>query len=185
MTQIVLKWEGDGIARITAALDGLVEGRARQALRRAVNHTGDKTYTATRRALAEQMGISAQKLLSQGRYLRKRLATDASLTYNIESSGKAIRAKEFRHNIGKKGITFYPWNRRLNVKSAFVINKYGGNFYVRKGAARFPIHALYGPNLNKELVKDTVAAQFHRIVNRDLPARVAHEVAFATRGVFT
>lgn len=183
MATLVYQWTGDGIARITTAVEALGGPRARAALRRAVNHTGDKAFTLVKRTLAKQMGLSSQKLFSDGRALKKRLASDGHLEYEIQSTGRAIRAKEFRHYIGKKGITFYPWGVAHNIRSAFVIPRYGGNFYRRRTKARFPLEALYGPNINKELVKDATAEAFEMVVGTSLPARVEHEVRVITNGV--
>lgn len=183
MATIAYQWTGDGIARITAAVETLAGPRRVAALRRALNHTGDKTYTLVKRTLVKQMGLPNQKLFKDGRTLTKRRASNGSLVYEIRSTGKAVRAKEFRHNVTRKGITFYPWNVRHAVRSAFVINRYGGNFYRRRTKKRFPLEALYGPNINKELVKDAVAVAFLTTIARDLPARVEHEVRVITNGV--
>lgn len=185
MSTIVFRWTGDGIARITAAVETLAGPRKEAALRRAVNHTGDKTFTQVRRTLAKQMGLASQKLLTQGRTLVKRPATGANLEFQIVSRGKVVRAKEFRHRIGKQGITFYPWGVAHNIRSAFVVPRWGGNFYRRRTKARFPLEALYGPNINKELVKDATAAAFLTVVAASLPARVEHEVRVITNGVVT
>ncbi|HRD76829.1 MAG TPA: hypothetical protein PK264_12990 [Hyphomicrobiaceae bacterium] len=183
MSPLRFQWTGDGIARITTAVETLAGSRKEAALRRAINHTGDKTLTRVRRTLAKQMGLASQKLLSRGRTLVPRRATGSHLEYQIVSRGKAVRAKEFRHRVGKKGITFYPWGVAHNIRSAFVIGRWGGNFYRRRTSARFPLEALYGPNINKELVKDATAAAFFSIVARDLPARVEHEVRVITNGI--
>lgn len=186
MATITYRWTGDGIARMEMALSQLESmGRRQAAFRRALNHTGDKVYTRVRRALARQMGLANQSLLKNGRGLRKVRAAGGRMEYQIVSSGRAVRAKEFRHNVGKKGVTFYPWGNRKFIKSGFVIKAYSGNFYRRRTSARFPLEALYGPNINKELVKDASAAAFHATVAAALPARVEHEVRVITNGVIS
>lgn len=183
MAMLRMQWTGDGIARITTALTALEGTKAHTALRRAINHTGDKTFTLTRRTLAKQMGLSAQTMLKNGRTLRKVRAAGGALEYQIVSHGGAVRAKEFRHYVGKKGVTFYPWNVAHKIRSAFVIRRYSGNLYRRRTRKRFPLEALYGPNISKELVKDATAAAFFAIVGAELPKRVEHEVRVITNGV--
>ena len=182
MATLVYQWSGDGIARITHAMEALGGPRAQTGLRRAINRTGEKAYTHVKRALVKQMGLPSQKLFSDDRALKTRRASVGHLAFEIQSSGKAIRAKEFRHRVGQKGITFYPWNVRHFIRSAFVIPAYGGNFYRRRTAKRFPLEALYGPNINKELVKDLSAAAFNATV-AELPARVEHEIRVITDGI--
>ena len=154
MAIITAKWTGDGILRMEAAVEKLAGPRRVAAVRRALNHTGDKTCTRVRRAVAKQMGVPQKALNSGGRTLRKRRASGSNLSYEIQSTGRAIRMKEFRWRQTRSGITAYPWGERHVFKSAFVINRWGGNLYRRRTNKRFPLEALYGPNINKELVKD-------------------------------
>lgn len=181
VTTLRMQWTGDGIARITTALTALEGTKAHTALRRAINHTGAKCYTRTRRTLAKQIGLT-QAWLDKGK-LKKLSASGGALEYHIYTVGGAVRAKEFKHYVGKKGITFYPWGVAHNIRSAFVIKRYSSNFYRRRTRKRFPLEALYGPNISKELVKDATAAAFFAIVRSDLPTRVEHEVRVITNGV--
>lgn len=191
MATLVMHWSGDGIARIQVAMDTLASPRKYAGLRRAINHTGDKCYTIVKRTLTKQMGLSSQKLFKDGRTLVKRRASGGHFEYQIVSGGRAVRANEFRHHIHGKGITFYPWGNKHNIRSAFVINRGAAwakgtlkntNFYRRRTKSRFPLEALYGPNLNKELVKDATAAAFYQVAGQ-LPARVEHEIRVITNGV--
>ncbi len=182
MATITMHWQGDGIAQLIGATDALVGSRRHAAFRRALNHTGDKTHTQVRRTLTKQMGLTSQALFKQGRALSITRASDANLVYTIKSSGRAVRAKEFKHRITGSGITFAPWGKSRHVKSAFVINRYSGNFYRRRTAKRFPLEALYGPNLNKEIVKDATAAAFH-VTAAQLPQRIGHEIRVITAGI--
>lgn len=183
MTAIIFQWTGDGIARLTTATQALEGSRKFAALRRALNHTGDKAFTLVKRTLAKQMGLSSQALFKDGRTLVKRRAMGANLEYQIVSGGRAVRMKEFRWHKTAHGITAYPWNVRHSFRAAFVIPSYGGNLYRRLERTRFPIEALLGPNINKELIKDATAAAFNQVVNASLPARVEHEVRVLTNGV--
>lgn len=184
MAAISYQWRGDGIARLIATADILAGPKKTTALRRAVNHTGRKTFTQVKRTLAKQMGLASQRMLANGRTLRPIPATGASLEFVIRSTGRAVPAKEFKHSASKRnGVTFYPWGVAHRFPSAFEVGKFGGNFYRRRGPARFPIERLLGPNINKELVKDATAAAFESVVSTSLAPRVEHEVRVITNGV--
>lgn len=54
-------------------------------------------------------------------------------------------------NVRKAGVSFYP--------SAFVIRKYGGKVYRRKGAERFPIKHLAGPAVTEIVKMDKIMSR--------------------------
>lgn len=175
--QLVLTWNDKaGLTTIHRAVAAIETGRARTGLRRAINHTGDKTYTLVRRTLAKQMGLSAQKAFDQHRALKKKRASDLTLQYEIQTTGGAIPMKEFNARKLGRGWSAAPWGKRRKFRHAFAVKRWGGNLYQRRTAARFPLEKLYGPNVSKELVKDATATAFHAIVSRDLPPRVMHEL---------
>lgn len=193
MATIVFEWKGDGIARITAALDTLASPRHAAAMRRAVNHVGDKTFTAVRRAVAQQMGVNQKALVANGRGLSKVRATGGNIEFKIVSNGRAMRATEFPYTASKGGgATFYPWGKAHHQPRGFLIRagaKWGrgslkqDGLYHRVGPGRYNFKAMYGPNINKELVKDVSAKTFQDVFARDLPARVEHEVRVITAGI--
>ena len=197
MTSMTIEWSGNGVARITTAVEALAGTQKHKALQRAVNHVGAKTFTQTKRSLAKQMGVTQKALTEGGRTLTAHPAYGGDLSYHIRTGGRAMRLKAFKPNPSEPGarppsLTAAPWGNRRAFKRAFWIGagaKWGlgakseANIYMRLGKKRFPVKSLYGPNLNKELVKDTVAANFFAIVRRDLPARVAHEINVITRGI--
>lgn len=181
MTTIAFKWQGNGIARLTAAVDQLEGPRKRAALRRAVNHTGDKTFTVVRRVLAKQMGLKQADLQRRG--LSKRRANDASLTFTIIGRGKHIPLKDFAARPGVRGVSAAPWGIRRMFKSTFVVKTLGGNVFKRIGKKRLPIEKLWGPAIPRELVREMTTAAFQSTVAANLPARVEHEVRVLTAGV--
>jgi len=195
MAMVVYQWSGNGVARMIAALEPLADNRKATALMRAMNHTGKKTFTAVKQTLAKQMGMTQKGVLSNGRALRKHPASAGNLEYRIISSGAAVRMSEFKYKASKKrGVTAWPWGKRHNFPTAFEIGsgaawgtgklKQAG-LYRRRTKARFPLEALYGPNINKELVKDATAAAFETIFKTELQPRVEHEVKQITKGVLS
>jgi hypothetical protein len=177
-------WSDRGIFRMEAALAELKGSRRVAAARRALNHTGDKAYTAVKRAVTKQMGLASQNVFKDGRALRRRRASNALLQYEIESTGRAIRMKEFRWRKTRKGITAYPWGKRHAFKSAFVVPRWSGNLYRRRTSKRFPLEALLGPNINKEVVKDQSEIAFYT-TSAALVPRIEHDVRVITKGVIS
>jgi hypothetical protein len=201
MAMVVYQWSGNGVARMIAALEPLADNRKATALMRAMNKVGDISFTAVKKTLAKQIGgskgvrKSTALLLSNGRSVNKRLATTANLEYAIVSRGPAIRMAEFKYTAHKKGgVVAWPWGQRHQFRTAFEIRsgaawgtgklKQAG-LYRRRTKARFPLEALYGPNINKELVKDATAAAFETIFKTRLQPRVEHEVKQITKGVLS
>lgn len=181
MSTITFKWQGNGIARLTAAMEKLEGPRKRKALRRALNHTGDKTFTIVRRVLAKQMGLTQGDLMRRG--LSKRRANESSMTYEIIGRGGFIPLKDFRARQGARGVSAAPWGERRMFKSTFIVPSLGGNVFKRAGRKRLPIEKLWGPAIPRELVKDATAQAFQATVAASLVPRVEHEVRVLTDGV--
>ena len=70
-----------------------------------------------------------------------------------------------------KGVSAAPWNKRRIFAHSFIVPKFN-RAYVRTSKSRLPIRGLYGPNLARELVKDSSAAAWQRGV-ANIVARTA------------
>lgn len=183
MSTITFKWDGRGIARLTAAAEKLEGQRKTAALRRALNHTGDKTFTVVRRVLAKEMGLKQSDLARRG--LTKKRANDASLMYQIVGRGGHIPLKDFASRQGAKGVSAAPWGVRRMFKATFIVASIGGNVFKRLGKKRLPIEKLWGPAIPREMVREVTANAFQTTVAASLPARVEHEVRVLTDGVLS
>lgn len=181
MTTITFRWQGDGIARLAAAAAQLDGPGKRTALRRAVNHTGDKTFTVVRRVLAKEMGLTQADLQRRG--LTRRRANDADLMFQIIGRGGFIPLKDFAARQGARGVSAAPWGIRRMFKSTFIVGSIGGNVFKRVGKKRLPIEKLWGPAIPREMVREVTATAFQATVSANLPARVEHEVRVLTNGV--
>lgn len=184
MALISFTWEGSGIARLTVAAERLSGSQKVAVLRRALNHTGDRTFTTVRRTLSQQIGAPQHVIARYGK-LRPLRASNAMLTYTIVAKGGPVPLKHFKAYQTKKGVSAAPWRNRKLYKSAFIVASLGGHVYWRKGKARLPIERVAGPNIPKEMVKDQTAAAFHATVAEGLPRRVAHEIRRLTDGVLS
>lgn len=190
MARLSITWSGTGIERMEAAMEKLAGPRRVAAARRALNHTGDKVFTAVRREVSKQVGLPQKTIVARGR-LKPFRATGGNLTHIIRSSGRALSLSHFKPRQLAAGTKASPWGRRQMFKHAFmgprpgvIAPRLGGHVWVRKGSSRMPIKFLYGPSIPKELVRDESAAAFAR-VSAELPARVEHEVKVITDGVLS
>lgn len=177
MVAVTYTWQGDGMARLTAATKNLEPGKARHAFRRGINKAGDKTYTATRRAVAKQVGLSQKQTEAKGG-LRRVRANYSALEYLLISRGGHISLKEFKARQTTKGVSAAPWGVRHVFTGTFGPNvgKLGGHVFKRSSAARFPIQKLFGPAIPREIVKDASREAFLETAARELPPKIEHEI---------
>ncbi len=186
---IRMHWTGDGITKIAAATRKLEGRTAYTALRRAVNHTGDRTFTAVKRAVANQAGVSQSIAVDKGG-IRKRRANASALEYLIISKGGYLPLRYFKPTQLSKGTKASPWGSRKLFEHAFMGPRPGllasrlkGNVFVRSSDRRLPIRKLWGPAIPREIVRDETARQFEAVASTSLPSRVEHEITRMTRGV--
>ena len=151
-----------------------IGNQAPHAIRRAVNHTGDKVTTKVTRALAKQTGVK-YGAVKKALYIRR--ATYGRATYIIGTRGGYIPLKEFDARQTRDGVAATVWGKRRVFPHSFIIPSFGGNVFVRMGKDRKPIRRMWGPALPNELVKAETAAMFQNTVAAELPARVVHEVS--------
>jgi Prophage minor tail protein Z (GPZ) len=156
-----------------------VGNQAPHAIRRAVNHTGDKALTQVSRTLAKQTGVKYRVVK---RALTVQRANYDRASYKIGAKGGYISLKEFDARQTRKGVSAMVWGKRRVFPHSFISQKLGGHVFVRMGKGRNPIRKMWGPALPAELVKAETAAIFLSTVEANLPARVAHEVAALLAG---
>lgn len=170
--------------------------KAPQAIRRAINHTGDKAKTAMARAMAKQTGM---KVSVMKRALKPLRASDGSaagfvpgkgsLEYVLRCKGGDVSLKYFRPVERGGGVYARPWGSQRFYPVAFtksgprgkrVANpKFKG--HVMRNAAGGAWHGKIkivrsGVNIAAEMVKGESAAAFHKVVATDLVPRLSHEL---------
>jgi hypothetical protein len=153
--------------------------QAPHAIRRAVNHTGDRALTQVTRTLAKQTGV---KYSAVKKALFTQRATYSRASYTIRSKGGYIPLKEFDARQTAGGVSAAVWGKRRVYPHSFIVPSMGNNVFVRVGKERRPIRIMWGPALPNELVKDETAEIFLSTVASLLPARVAHEVQAILHG---
>jgi hypothetical protein len=156
---------------------------AKDAERRAINHTGDKARTAMRRVLVPQTGLKRKTI---NKALKSTRASYSSGAYIIRSKGGNVRVMFFHARETRAGVSAAPWNARRVYPHTFmkggrfpkrVALKLGGAVLERAGSARFPLHGVKsGLFIPEEMVKGESETAFYATVERELPARLAHEL---------
>jgi hypothetical protein len=195
MSGIVIKIEFDGSKELSNML-AAAGVKAPQAIRRAINHTGDKAKTAMARAMAKQTGM---KVSTMKRALKPLRASDGSATgfvpgkgsleYVLRCKGGDVSLKYFKPVERGGGVYARPWGSQRFYAGAFtksgprgkrVANpKFHGHVMrnVAGGAWRGKIAIVRsGVYLAKEMVTGESAATFHRVVAADLVPRLRHEL---------
>lgn len=171
---------------------GAAGAGARHAIRRAINHSGDKAKTQMTRALTAQTGLPRQVIVRALRVSRAAHGGDmasagaGALSYAIRSRGGDIALKFFKPRETRQGVSAAPFGKRTIFASAFtrgghfpnrVTLSMGGHVMRRVGGARLPIAvADSGVIIPEQMVQGETEAAFHAAVQSSLPARLEHEL---------
>jgi hypothetical protein len=169
--QLIISARDQVLARYGNALAALGEWQAHTTLSRALNHEGDKGRTQVKRALVKQTGIKYGAVDKSMATVR---VTPATLTYTLKARGDETNIAWFGGIQRRKGVSAAPWNKRRIFRHAFIVPRFGRAF-IRTSKNRQPIRPLYGPNLARELVKDSSATVWQSGV-ANIVARVSHEI---------
>lgn len=189
MDDITFGFDAKDIARIETAMKA-AGSRSHDAIRRAINWTGDYTKTRVVNALTKQTG------LKRGVILRAVVPTRANfgaLIYRMRSRGGNIALKYFGARETRAGVTAAPWGARRLYAGAFIRGglfpnrvplAMHGQVFKRAGDGRMPIVKVKsGLFIPEEMVKAASAAAFNETVRAVLPGRVEHEVGAILTGV--
>lgn len=190
--QITVNFKDDVLKRYANQLGALGQGKAEQALQRALNHTGAKAKTAVTKALTTQTGLKPAII----RRAVKTLKGDAgSMSFTLRTEGGNVRLKFFGAKETQSGVSAAPWGARRVYGGTFMKAGWGnrwperfakpnwnGQVFERAGGvtkfgkAKFNNRRsdLYIPD---ELLTGETLQAFNSVINNDLMPRVAQEVA--------
>lgn len=199
---IVLKWQDvSGLVRLSNALGSLGDHKKHLVLQRAVNHTGAKARTQVVRALAKQTGLPNKVIQRAVRVKRASGASvkfypGGSLDYVMTTRGGDIALKYFKAREVRRGVTASPFGKRSLFEGAFMrggrfpgrvhVPRFNGHVFERVGTDRHPYELKKsGVIIPDEMLTGATAAAFHKVVERDLPARVSHEIDRLCPGIFS
>lgn len=190
-----MKFTFEGLDRLHNMLRAAGD-EAPQALRRAINHTGDKVRTAMVRELAAQTGL---KVGLTRRALKTTRASDGglsgfvagagSLDYVIKAKGSDIGLRYFKPVERGAGVVATVAGRKMFAAGAFkksgpekhrrINPKFHGNVLRNAAGGAWGgkmTSAKSGLYIAQEMISGRTAEAFYRVVERDLPARVEHEL---------
>lgn len=201
---LTIKWQDvSGLQRLANALGVLESHQKHLALQRAVNHTGAKARTQVVRALAKQTGLP-NKLIAKAVRVKKAWGASTtsfvpgrgSLDYVMSATGGDISLKYFKARETRRGVTASPFGKRQLFEGTFMkgggfpnrVNapRLGGHVFKRVGSTRGPIELQdSGVIIPAEMMTGPTADAFTKVVNRDLAARVSHEINRLCPGIFS
>jgi hypothetical protein len=192
MDSIQIKVDASQIARLGNLL-GAAGGKAPQAVRHALNHTGVKARNAMVKALVPQTGLK-QKVLKKALKGSKAYRGGASAkfggagsdAYVIKSKGGNIALKYFKAREKGDGVNASPWNAQHHYRGAFKLVGWGrrrktaafhGNVMIRAGKSRHPLKLVKsGLDIPDEMVAGASRQAFFAVAQTDLMPRLFHEL---------
>ena len=180
---------GTGHLRLERAARDLSSAQAKRAYSRGINRVNDKAFTKTRRALADQVGLSQRKTVALGG-LRRSRATGAKLSAEIKADSNHISLREFGARQFGYGVRAKPWGQARRFESAFIFAGSprsgqpvsGGHAFVRTSDESKPIEMMFGPNIAEELTK-AEALNAWTVSVGELEARIEHEIRVISKGI--
>ncbi|ORE90514.1 hypothetical protein ATO13_22451 [Stappia sp. 22II-S9-Z10] len=189
MAILSAKLTGDGHRRLANAARDLSGAQTKRAYSRAINRTNDRAFTATKRALADQVGLSQGKVVALGQ-LRRGRATPAALSAEIKANSNHISLKEFGARQFGYGVRAKPWGEARRFDGAFIFAgspRSGkpvkdGHAFTRTSGDSHPIEMMFGPNIAEELTKDQSRESWNVAANF-LEQRILHEIRVIAKGV--
>lgn len=191
-----VRWaDASGMKRMDNALGRLSAEEHGHVLRRAVNHTGEKARTQVTRTLATQTGLPYRTIR---RAIVVKRANYSTLEYSMRVVGGDVSLKYFRPTETRAGVTATPFGKRRLFVGAFTK---AGHFPKRVTVASLSGHVFEpdrstrswgrpialkdsGVVIPRELHRGDTVKVFRGVVERDLPARVSHEIGFMLPGFF-
>ena len=189
---LVVTYDGRGVASMLSAATLLASpDRLGRALHDGVRAAGDKTRTAVRKTLHEQMGTKRYgKIVAATRSF-----IPGPMTYVIEGRGKGLPIIEFpvrgrsakgrtwrdqpRDAAGRFGplplsdvgfVTARPWRVAHTFKRSFVA---ADGTYKARLPGSTQTRSLFGPSAAKEIVKDATRAAFEATAPLEMEAQLA------------
>ncbi len=163
--------EASNLDTMFAALDRLGEKKFTRTMRWALGKAGDRGYTASKRAIAKELGLKQAVVAGQMKKGQR------ALEFIVDSKGARLPLKYYTPRQTKKGVTVRIYGRRRLERSAFIIRRFDGNVYRRTSKARFPIVKLTGPAIPVEMVREKSVDAFREALARVFPAELERLVA--------
>lgn len=181
--RVIITPADDILRRFGNQIGAMGEGKAHQALARAVNRVTTTVHGRVIKAIRKQSDIpTAITRKSVGKRLVKP-GGGGALEGEVWAKGKPLSLKVFRakqYGFGVKAKWGGNWHRYpgafMGPRPGVLADRLGGHVFVRISSKRLPIEQLFGPAVPGELVRSESARVFEATVATMLPERVAHEL---------
>jgi len=161
------------VARVRAALQDLGQNANKQ-IAIAIGKTAAKVKIAAARKLRESLKVPVKVLKKAVRI--KRPKSDEELTATIILAyGYPIPLKYFGAKQLKRGVTYKidpTFKRKDLLRDAFIVERYGGNVFKRKGKDRGPLIKMHGPAPGDYYEKGGVTEVAVKTANEELPKQI-------------
>ena len=144
----------EAFARYAAAMEALGTQKMRRVVSRALNKTGDRAWTKSKRSIARELNLKQRTVAAHMKRKRSYPKVGGKDQYEIIARGGRLPLKEYSPRQTRKGVTARIYGKRILHPHAFIIKSYGGNVYVRTSRKRFPIRKLFGPSIPVELLRE-------------------------------
>lgn len=144
---------------------------------RSLNRTARKVRTIARRSTAKRMGL-AQKAIKSRMDIDK--ARPNRLTVLVTGRGKPFNLIRFGARQIKRGVSAKPWGKRRVFRGAFIATMPNGKRIVvaRRGEARLPLKALFGPGLARTMADEEVVRAMETTGSETLEKEMRNNLRF-------
>ena len=168
-------------ARFGNKLHQLGDGKAKQALKRAIVHTGKKAKTQVVRSLTSQTGLKRKTIVKAVKDVKA-----GDLQFILQTDGGNVSLRHFKARETRAGVKASPWNKTQVFKGTFMKGgrfpkrvglKMNGQVFQRVGSGRSPIERVKsGLFIPTEMVKGQTQQAWRAVIDRDLMPRLQHEI---------
>src|SRR5262245_55228908 len=157
------------------SLTQLARPKLDQAVALALVDTAKSAIVQATKAIAARTGLRSGTVKERIFYDRVNVGDYEA---RVKSSKRPIALKEFPGTRQvASGVQTRAWGKAQVIKSGFIIERFGRNFYRRKGRSRFPLTKLWGPTIGgtfaKPEVQSVVGATMQERLQKSLSRRMA------------
>ena len=174
---ITLSIDSSDLKKLQRDLERM-QAKLPQAIARGLNEGGDKVRTRVQRGMKEQTNVRAYKSVTSRMRTARAFAGGEGLAYQMIATGRGIPIAEFPVAVTSKGVDAKSWGVDHLFQRSFR-EKFTGKLRARVSGSRFPIRALYGPSLPKELGKGAIPGIFYAAAAEFVPPAIRKQLARA------
>lgn len=183
-----------GLDRMERSMHDLgAERKFASAAARSLNKVGGKARTQVQRNLVKQTGLARSTIV---RAVQQHGASPGRLAFELRSHGGDIALKYFSPKEFRAGVKAKPFGKSTLFPGTFLragwfpsrveTTRFGGHVMKRTGADKWPVESQdSGVIIPAEMVKGQSLAAWRLVVDRDLPARLMHDLSRAAGGAFS